>query len=256
MQKTLNHFIISAVEAQERRTKIHSEFTTKLSTFPRFFNAIMGNRLSEQEIKAKVDDKGLLYKGEIGCALSHLSILKAFLASAEQHIFVFEDDVCFSPRLQEALAKIISFVEGNVQPTVVLLYNTEGIDKAVHKISDTCNNCLSRDGTCAHAYVLNRQAARNILSIQTPLHFEFDTWFTYLKLRKIKIYCLSEPLVYLDEENSHKSLIDAQENRENFNAEKRAIKARVYKEVYDSLPLQERLLIQLDRIKRHLRLLP
>ena len=63
----LFHFIINATESTERRTKISQSFI-QCGITPHFFSAIMGKDLSQAELATCVADKGLLNKGEIGCA--------------------------------------------------------------------------------------------------------------------------------------------------------------------------------------------
>ena len=63
-------------------------------------------------------------------------------------------------------------------------------------------------GTRAHAYVLNRTAAQNLLKAQTPVKIELDAWAIYQKLGFIQLYCLNQNVVGLDEELEKASTID------------------------------------------------
>ena len=89
------HYVISAEQATERRNKIIEHFK-RWGIEPNFFQAIMGNQLSENQLKQLTQDEGLLTKGEIGCALSHLGTYRRLLETEEKCAFIFEDDTCLT----------------------------------------------------------------------------------------------------------------------------------------------------------------
>ena len=77
---TMYHSIISSSKAPARRKSVEENFAA-LGLQPNFFEAIMGDELSQQELNTVSQADGLLTLGEIGCALSHLEIYKQLLRS-------------------------------------------------------------------------------------------------------------------------------------------------------------------------------
>lgn len=249
-----NHYIISAEKASERRSAIERTFR-EYGITPRFFNAIMGNKLSEEELQEKAADKGLLTLGEIGCGLSHLEIHKKFLTPPlnSNHIFVFEDDIVLQEGLAKAIPAIESFVDSIDRPMVMLLYKARAVMWPVKKISDSICICRAMSGSGAYGYVINRKAAENILQAQTPIRFEIDAWAIYAKLNYLDIYCLNTDLVRLNEVTSANSLIDAVSTRkERSSAMVKRIKDGHVRDLYNRNSFKGKVIIQGRRLQRHI----
>lgn len=245
------HFVISAKQATERRSKIIEHFK-QWGIEPNFFQAIMGNQLSENQLKQLTQDEGLLTKGEIGCALSHLGVLRKLLDSQEKYVFVFEDDARLNQKFFTLLPNIKDFMEHEEEPAVLILYKVKAHTKRYFKFNETDAILRAMAGSAAHGYVINRKAAENILKVQTPLKFEIDAWAIYQKLNLLKIYCTNCKLVYLDEEQAKKSLIDqigTRKTRSSVNVKR--IKDKHVKKIYNELSGKEKMMIQIRRLQRH-----
>lgn len=105
MKKTFNYFdksfVISAKDNIERR-KYMRDILSNLDINYEFFDAVIGNNLSEKEIDKVYDEekakkhktiKRSLRKSEIGCALSHLNIYKQIIEQDLNNALIFEDDI-------------------------------------------------------------------------------------------------------------------------------------------------------------------
>lgn len=91
------HFIISDKNNTARRESVTAEFK-KINVTPCFFDAVMGSTLSKDALNKIAAPNTFLGLGEIGCAASHLSVYKKFLASPQNSVFIFEDDICLPPQ--------------------------------------------------------------------------------------------------------------------------------------------------------------
>ncbi|MFP8918902.1 glycosyltransferase family 25 protein [Megasphaera indica] len=249
----LNHFIINAISAKERLHNISSVFH-RLGLEPRFFPAIMGNQLTKDQIGHYVDDGGLLTLGEIGCALSHLSIYKKFLQTNEKYIFVFEDDVEIRDDFPQLAPAVADFIGNQKKGAVLLLYKAKAHTRKVQSIGQSSVHILrSMAGSAAHGYVINRVAAENILKAQTPLAFEIDAWALYYKLLYLDIFCLNQNVVFLNQELANASLIDAVDNRHTRSSRDiKKIKDYSFQRLLRRYSWEKRLFVEYKRLERHI----
>ena len=246
------HYVISAEQATERRNKIIEHFK-QWGIEPNFFQAIMGNKLSEKQLQQLTNDEGLLTKGEIGCALSHLGVYRKLLESQEKCVFIFEDDARLNQKFFALMPAIKNFMEEEQHPAVLILYKVKAHTKQYHPLNETDAILRATAGSAAHGYVINRKAAENILNVQTPLKFEIDAWAIYQKLNLLRIYCTDCELVYLDEEQAKKSVIDQISTRKDRSPSfVKKIKDRHVEKIYNGLSRKEKMMVQLKRLQRHI----
>lgn len=246
------HYVISAKQATDRRKAMEEHFA-QWGLQPNFFEAIMGNKLTKEEIKQAVDDHGLLTVGEIGCSLSHLGVYKKLLESTEPYVLVMEDDARLSQEFFELAPNIKKFLDSCNEPTVLILYKVKGHTKEIYKLTDNSSVLRALAGSAAHGYIINRQAAENILEAQTPVKFEIDAWAIYQKLLYINLYCMNRKLVYLDEEKAANSVIDKISFRHTrSSAEIKKQKDASIAKLYNGFSVGKKCQIQAYRLLRHI----
>lgn len=148
---------------------------------PQFFDAIMGNQLSSEQLEKVAAKENFLTLGEIGCALSHLGVYQKLLESREKCVYVFEDDALLTEEFINLQPQIQQFMEEQTAPTVLLLFNICGYERRARRISQDVSIMKCLGGTRAYAYVLNRPAALNLLKAQMPVKIELDAWAIYQK---------------------------------------------------------------------------
>jgi glycosyl transferase family 25 len=94
-------YVISAKDHTERRQYITSVLGELDADFS-FFDAVMGDQLSERELNEVYDEeeavrhktnKRPLSRAEIGCALSHIGVYKEILSNDLNNALIFEDDI-------------------------------------------------------------------------------------------------------------------------------------------------------------------
>ncbi|MFO1271615.1 MAG: glycosyltransferase family 25 protein [Rubrivivax sp.] len=125
--------------------------------------------------------------GEIGCYLSHLEVMREFLAGPHRFALILEDDARLGPRLPPVLAAL----EGCAGrwDMVKLSAVHSGTPRACLRLTEDCELAimLSRC-TGSSAYVINRHAAevylRELLPMSLPYDHVFDRgWALGLKVR-------------------------------------------------------------------------
>lgn len=244
-----NHYVVNLASSVDRRNHIINIFK-ELSMTPRFYKAIDGNFIKDDD--TRVDDGGLLRLGEKGCALTHLEILEEFLSSDEEYIIVFEDDIEVDARFNEYLPILIEFVKSHDGPCALALYDGKNPHKDFKRIDEdiSIRRTLGFSGT--YAYVVNREGAKNILFAQCPLHFEIDSWYTYMKLGLLSLYDLNKHLVTPEAQN-FESTVDARGARKEQVAEKLGrIKDDNIRKLIESFTLKQKLIFYKQRLNKWL----
>jgi len=124
--------------------------------------------------------------GEIGCALSHASIYKRFIAEQESVgvasmpcICILEDDAIIDDRFLVTLARIEDEVDPN-QSEVILLSNHYG-------------QLLFADG-----YVITGPAAKAVLKANIPMCCPCDYWWLWKKRGLIDVRHIVPPVIGQD----------------------------------------------------------
>ena len=149
------------------------------------FERVVG--IDGKEMQAKdyvgIDTKGFLMAhgrhiepGDIGCYLSHIKALQAFLASEDDYGLILEDDVDFSddfPQLIETLIKnrdhwdVVKLSGRHAGMPIPLLR----LDEAHRLVAFFTRH------TGAAAYLVNRYAARRYIERLLPMQVPFDHIF-------------------------------------------------------------------------------
>lgn len=241
------HFIISSATSLDRRESMRNQFERLQLPEPIFFNAIMGNELSPEELTSKVDPSCTLSLGEIGCGLSHLAIYKTLLASDEPSVFIFEDDIILSDAVNlNLLLTAQRFVNEQKAPTVLLLRPARFMLDKVKDLNDTLSIMKVNEINSGYAYIINRSAAENIIKLQAPLKFIIDGWRYYTLLNTLQAFCLNDYiLAHNFDVPSIISSLDKPDSRTTISKERVALKA-----IIESLPKEEQKRIKKEKWRR------
>jgi glycosyl transferase family 25 len=148
------------------------------------FPAIYGKDLDEKQL---IKDGTLyrlhsLHKGELGCAISHITLLSKLYQTLERDEYgvIFEDDVIIPPQFNKKLTKIIRDAPDNWDILYLGGCNIKGAQHPPYFIKPTVN--LPSSNLCAHAYVVRRDTIPKLLSYLTPLYRPIDSqWRNYFK---------------------------------------------------------------------------
>lgn len=237
--------VISDKNNEVRRQNVIKEFNKENIEF-RFFDAIMANKMTKEELDVKAIKDTFLSPSEIGCALSHCGVYDEFLKSDKKSIMICEDDIYFTEYFDyDSLLQIKEFLEETDEPRLVVLQKSIYHHKSIRSVGDNVNLYSTRNAFCTHGYIINRAAARNIKSFQTPVRFEIDAFKFYYWLNACKLYCLDKDFIVQLAEDIIPSTVE-----KCWKDDRKAKKDAAYKDLYNQLPLKGKLISQFRRFKK------
>lgn len=148
-------------------------------------SAVDGKLLSEEEVQKICDQeqfkryfKMLPERGTIGCSLSHEKVWRRFLESKYEFALVFEDDVVFNP--QELKACVVKAIE---KKSLWDILSFEMIHdgwplKIANLHVDRYLSFYLASVKHSGCYLINRNAAKNLLEKFYPIIMPLDHYFT------------------------------------------------------------------------------
>jgi glycosyl transferase family 25 len=97
--------VINLESSHERRAFMRLQLDSLGIAF-RFFNAVDGRKMSAEALmeaapRGGTDYCGLLTSGEMGCALSHLAVIREIAEGVHEYAAILEDDVLIGPEAQK-----------------------------------------------------------------------------------------------------------------------------------------------------------
>lgn len=219
----LNCFVINL--PQDYQKKAHMTAVTKKNGItPVFIDGVYGADLTNSEIlqcyseqQTKKNIGRSLTRGEIGCALSHLSIYKKMLIEEIDFALILEDDIDFDftcKKLQSLVKNLPLDWE-----CVLLGHHSrfsreqEGIASfwGRKKVSEFHDIVRFVDITAGgYAYLLNQKGAHKWLQEYKTITKPIDCWVD----NKINLYGISPTIVNISKEYKLGSLLDNERNRE------------------------------------------
>jgi glycosyl transferase, family 25 len=139
--------------------------------------------------------------GELGCYLSHLEVMRRFVASQADFALVLEDDVLLTERLPAALSGLMAHPQR--WDMVKLSAVHSGTPQPVLQVAPGQQLCvmLSRC-TGSSAYLMNRRAAQAYLEGLLPMQLPYDHVFDQGWRFGLKVRLLSPTPCVHDEEVS------------------------------------------------------
>ena len=175
MSETLNNYIDSVVVISlPKRLNYIKNAMREMNIQANYFDAIKGSDLNRLELI----NQGILHKNhefknnnEIGCALSHLTVINNFLNSPlQQTICVFEDDIAISkdylPKVKNILKNLPKDWEFvNLGRCWGDCFNQKKINDYIFKMEISL---------CSHSYILNKKGAKKIIYSIYPLKKPID----------------------------------------------------------------------------------
>lgn len=180
-------YVISLARSKER-SKYIEQHMEELSIDYNLVEAVDGSLLSNEDIIKECDIDQVnklrwwLTNGAIGCALSHKSAYKKFLSTNESSAFIIEDDVVLPNNIIEIVDQVSKKIKSN---EVILLYYTSFESGQLSKVKSVqLNNSKYglffpmdvKHTMTAAAYCIGREAAINILNLNTPIVVTADCW--------------------------------------------------------------------------------
>ena len=179
-------FVINLARRPERMAFMERQFASLHLGLERI-EAIDGEQLSCEERRKAVDGfrwwcaKGYrAMVGEIGCALSHRKALAEVAEEGLPCACIMEDDVTLGDGFQATLEVAEKFVVDSSNPKVVLMTPCEAAKgEGFVKIP------WARSTGC---YVVNREVAKKLLAVTSPLTSTIDDWRRWSEKGKFALY--------------------------------------------------------------------
>jgi len=209
-------YIINLEKEKEKKTKM-KQVCKRNNIQPTFINAIYGKNLEKEYIQkicnqseAKKNLGRELTPGEIGVALSQLSIYKKMLSENIEVALIFEDDVDF--RFSENYLKDLIKKLPNDWECLMLGHHTKrsrDIDTLASvwfqlKLNDKEKIVRFAESPFgAYAYLINLSGAKKMLKEYEIINKPIDHWND----RIINLYGINPSVVNVDDENIKVSLL-------------------------------------------------
>jgi len=158
------------------------------------FPAVVGSALSSEELRRcgapllqRLFMGRALYKGEMGCALSHMRIWKKVVEEGQELACILEDDVT----VLAGLAKQLAFIEEklDVRENVVCMLSAGEQDGE----SRLCPYD-GRDNMCG--YIVTQRSARFLLACLTPIVLPCDNWVAWRTFGLKTVECLPRSIAH------------------------------------------------------------
>lgn len=117
-----------------------------------------------------------LARGEVGCAMSHLTIFQRILDDRLGVACVFEDDAYLSDALPQTLDALLYLAELN-EPLVCLLTHVGRYTEwGARNLNSGQKICKTVHAYCTHGYVINSAAAKTLLAHNKKINHPIDFW--------------------------------------------------------------------------------
>jgi glycosyl transferase family 25 len=183
VNQDIHTFIISLPKDKDRRAPLERQLQKLAMPFS-VVTAVHGASLSASELEASYDRKKAvqlfnreLSKGELGCALSHVSIYQKMVAENIPYALILEDDAKI---LDDDLAATLSRLAqctADETPAAVLLSHVSRYDgnkkielDGKHAVYDAYR------GVCAHGYFITKAGAEILARNLYPVYVVADKW--------------------------------------------------------------------------------
>lgn len=192
-------FIINLASSTRRRATISAQCDATGLDYE-FINAVNGHILTEAEIAQHTRAVNYAFKpGEIGCALSHITVYRRMKDEKIAQALILEDDALFTEQLSAVLSSPVMQLPKN-SPTLVLLSGVNRyIDKAIAAVTETAHLYPVYSATTAHAYVINLEAATRLLKLLYPVWMVADKWCLFEEYGAMKLLAVHPAPVLLHE---------------------------------------------------------
>lgn len=190
----LHTWVINLDRAHERLRHIQAQLEPLGLAWTRFA-AVDAQQLQAQQLAA-LDEQAfrrrhgtIPARGELGCYLSHIEVMRTFLRTDAQFALILEDDVIVNATLPQVLrgllqhahrwdmVKLSAVHSGSPQPVVEVC--------AGHHLAVMLSQC-----TGSSAYLINRHAATRYVASLLPMRLPYDHafdrgWHLQLKIRVV-----------------------------------------------------------------------
>ena len=196
-------FVINLEKDVERMKRVSArleELGVAYERFPAIY--VKGMRVEEKNkyccrFRWRCANGRRMLDGELGCALSHMSIYRKMLTEGIDKACILEDDVVLDERFADVLGGLESACD-EVRPSVYLLCNH--MEPPEGQVGDEFVGYLTEKGcnkfhiepcgweVFSEGYVINASAAKSILAQNDPVIVPADAWCRWQDNGAIRLY--------------------------------------------------------------------
>lgn len=186
-------YVINLKESANRREAVLAETVKYPFLDVEVVEAVDGRKLTPEEIKDCFDLKKFINRyyrtprgGEIGCTLSHRICYRKLLESEEEFALILEDDVNFvyPEDIETTLNDILKEYKDNKPYFITFAMHFLYYPKKSRTLGKyTLYKIYNAYGSCA--YLINRKAAKRLLSVTFPFAVADD--FPFIRKRGIQV---------------------------------------------------------------------
>lgn len=205
-------FVVNLARSIERRSRLEKRLA-ELNITAEFINAVDGATLTVEELKEHVRSLNYAFLcGEIGCAMSHQSIYRKMIQENIESALVLEDDVHLPDDLIDILENIS--VDSNAPQVILLSKVNRYLARPVNKINATHSLHHVHHATTAHSYIINKQAAQNLLHNLYPVWMVADKWTLFEDYSWVRVQAVIPAPILLNDDADSSTINDHKGNSE------------------------------------------
>lgn len=190
-------FVINLDRHAERLAWMNEHLGDLSLTFSRMA-AVDGLTLSQEEIGKLYDDTAArrmlersLTLPELGCALSHLKVMRRMVAENIPVALVLEDDALLSPEMPTLLCKLKLALHPDVAQIALLNHIGKYRVRGARPLGVGAYALYEHyEGFNAHGYVITRAGAQEMLNYFIRIRHPIDYWATLRRSAGIEISAL------------------------------------------------------------------
>ena len=183
-------YVINLKRETERRENIVQELKKQNIQNFEIVDAVDGMEIKKYDLDPLIskDNKFInpintnMNVAEICCSLSHIKVYKKFIETKNEYALIFEDDAIFLNKFSEKLKKFIikNFV---FKKQIILLSELWQFYKKPLDKEEGYEIVNVRNAVLTHAYFINREAAKSLISFNYPVRTMPDNFLAF------KVYC-------------------------------------------------------------------
>ena len=210
-------YIVNLKKDKNRRENIIREVEKQNLTNYEIIDAVDGNKLNQNEINNSTfkNKKHLnpwnskMSPSQIGCALSHIKVYEKFIKTEFEVALILEDDAIFLRDFKNNLKQFI-LKNFKFRKQIVLLSELKEFHGKALDFADNCEIVNVSNAFFTHAYMINKEAAKSIISFNYPVKTIADNFVFFKIYCNIKITGLN-PFLLKQDKNNFQSTIKSEE---------------------------------------------
>jgi len=188
-------YIVSLPSDDQRRAALEKQFKQHSQTF-HYIDAVDGRKIEANLYFHRILSfydfaERLMTPSEVGCALSHVKALNAFIESKEPYALILEDDIIGTDEQLQQLSKLAPILPPS---SVLIAGGQDGIKSSrllgkcyqdgMYKVANISHNYITR--SCC--YIITREAAKKILNHHKDMLTIADWWGIILHNKQIDLF--------------------------------------------------------------------